>query len=465
MNREHPDSGFGASTSSTNPDLDEELEGPLPGLVLAWRPPGLRCDVQAPLARTIEVGRSPSCGWTVPDRKLSRAHLSITPAGRGFVVRDLESRNGVFCDGSRLDAPREVLAGAVIRAGGCLFVVIDDMRRLSAAEGGASPAMAGHFHTPAIVRDLRIAARTGRHVLLEGETGVGKELAAAELHRAWRDRGLAGELRALNAARFGDAGDAVGDLFGVAPGAFTGVVERRGALERAHGGALFIDEVHNLPPRVQRSLLRFAEDGLLRPLGTTAPGRKVDVRLILGTNRPVDDAYRRGELADDLVARCHRVAIPLLRERRADIPEIFVTVLRGAAEGEAAAEAIVAALRAQHLERLCLADLRHNVRDLQDLAAILVARVAEGETPAKAIRAALDAALGRAAPPAAEGDDKPRHSRYELHREEIIATYHEVGRNISRLEATLRERGTDVSRRWLSTYLERWGERKIKRRG
>jgi DNA-binding NtrC family response regulator len=244
------------------------------------------------------------------------------------------------------------------------------------------------------------------------------------------------------------------------------VVDRAGALELAEGGTLFLDEVHNLPPRVQRSLLRFAEDGLLAPLGSGAAARRADVRMILGTNASVEEACDDGRLARDLMARLHRVAIPPLRERRADVPHIFQRVLHRALPAETA-ELISSHLDAPLVERLCLHDYRWgNVRELEELAAVVGARLAEGEEPARALRETADALLAPAgsAPRDADWAPPPR-SPYEQRRAEIVAAYREAGGNLKQLEATLRARGFECNRRWLTIFLDRWGVREIRKRG
>jgi DNA-binding NtrC family response regulator len=484
--------------------------GPVPGLLLAWTPPGTLADDRPAVGAELTVGRGSSCDWCIPDDLLSRTHFAAGSSGGRVLVADRGSRNGTFVDGVRLTAPREVTAGAVLRAGGCVFVVAADLRAV--APPGARPlfGIAGPFHADGIARRLRLAARSGRHVLLEGETGTGKELAARAVHELLGAAGRGGALVAHNAARFAGEDNAVTTLFGVARGAFTGVEARAGALETAGGGTLFLDEVHNLPARVQRALLRLAEDGMLQRVGEPA-GRRVDVRLVLGTNAAVDDAVADGRLAHDLVARLHRVTLPPLRERRADVPGIFRHVLLAVA-GPGLADAVASHLEATVVERLCRHDFRRgNVRELQDLAARIAARIVEGEAPRPAIAAAIDEVLGPAAPqdglPPGAGEEpsglaarlrggpggvEPRSgglppgageepsgfkphglgppgdpdavSPYERHRAEIVAAWREADGNLSRLEQTLRARGLKLNRRWLAVFLDRWGVRAGRRR-
>lgn len=462
-NPQHTD----GTTLPTAPTLVESTRtAPRPGLVLVWKPKGLITDDRVPLEGTVVVGRSSSCGWCIRDQQLSRSHFSLEPTGARFLLRDRGSRNGVFLNGSRLERALEIEAGAVIRAGGCIFVVAADLGQITPPGSTQDQRFAGKFTADALLHRLRVAARTGRHVILEGESGTGKELAAELIHRVYGELGRTGDLHAHNAALFAGEDDAIGGLFGVTKGAFTGVTSRTGLLEIAQVGTLFLDEVHALPLRVQQSLLRFAEDGVIMPLGHTSQQdvKQVDVRLVLGTNVDVEKACDEGLLAHDLVARLRRVTIPPLRDRRADIPSIFERLLEDAV-GEANRQKVTDALSARVMERLCLHDHRRgNVRELVDVISLLVARLDEGEDHTKALGLALDEVLDDVERGDEGAGDDPAASVYDRHREEIIEIYDEVGGNLSKLQEMLTERGISSSRRWLAIYLERWGVRMIRKR-
>lgn len=446
--------------------------GPIPGLVLAWGPTDLLAHDRAPLTGPLVVGRSSSCEWCLRDHMLSRTHFRIAPGETNrFVLRDLGSRNGVSVDGERVTGQVILRGGEVVRAGGCVFIVVDDMTVLSPPDASRDDStLAGRFYSWGILRKLRIAARSGQSVLLEGETGVGKELAAIELHRFYGELGREGELQQHNAACFAGEDDAVGALFGVTPGAFTGVESRIGALEAAHSGTLFLDELHALPLRVQRSLLRFVEDGLLQPLGQSTPSTKktIDSRLIFGTNIDVDEACEKNLLGHDLVARLYRVKVPPLRERRADIPSIFVAVVLKTLSDDVA-ERVMKGLRANVVERLCLYGYeKGNVRELVQMASIIGARIAEGDDLKDAIYGTIQDAIGKTEDLVCTSADlssaTSSGSVYEQRKQEILEAYHEVGGNLSRMEALLRERGIPCTRRWLAVFLDRWGVRPIPKR-
>ncbi|NMC72694.1 MAG: sigma-54-dependent Fis family transcriptional regulator [Myxococcales bacterium] len=330
---------------------------------------------------------------------------------------------------------------------------------------------AGRFHSPAIVRRVEQAVRTGRHLLIEGESGVGKELAARCAHVLGRG---SGPFVAYNCARFATAEEAETTIFGVARWVFSGVEARAGLLEEAEGGTLYLDEVPNLPVRVQRSLLRFAEDGVRARIGETG-GRAANVWLLLGTNRPVEGTAGDGTVAGDLAARTHRVQVPPLRSRRADVPGIFAACLGRACRRAGVDEAAVLGLfGADHFEVLALEEARDaNVRFLEDVAAEVAARV--GTAPAEERRAALAGVFARrlAGSPvlerfrrgeAGEEESGRAGSAYERHREEILAAYRDLGGNLSAVEEAMRKRGIDLHRRWIAVFLERWGVRIRKRR-
>jgi sigma-54-dependent transcriptional regulator len=154
-------------------------------------------------------------------------------------------------------------------------------------------------------------------VLLLGETGVGKEVAATALHRL---SGRPGSLIAVNVAAI-PTGLLEAELFGSVKGAFTGADRsRRGLVMAADGGTLFLDEIGDLDPPLQVKLLRFLESQEVRPVGSTE-GKKVDVRIIAATHRDLERRMREGMFRPDLYYRVAGlpVTIPPLRERREDV--------------------------------------------------------------------------------------------------------------------------------------------------
>jgi two-component system NtrC family response regulator len=166
---------------------------------------------------------------------------------------------------------------------------------------------------------VRTAARTEAALLIEGETGTGKELVARAVHALGRR--AAGPFVPLNCAAVPES-LAESEFFGHTRGAFTGALqERPGVLQLADRGTLFLDEIEDLPPSLQAKLLRVVQDREVRPLGGSVP-RRVDVRIVAASNRDLARMVERGEFRRDLYYRLRvlTVMLPPLRERREDVP-------------------------------------------------------------------------------------------------------------------------------------------------
>jgi DNA-binding NtrC family response regulator len=196
--------------------------------------------------------------------------------------------------------------------------LVDLRRQLDAGAGlanmlGKSSAMRQVFQ---IIRDV---ARVDSTVLIEGETGTGKELVARAIHSLGHRRDK--PFVAVNCAGLSED-LAASLLFGHRRGAFTGAVnDQPGLFEAAHGGTLFLDEIGDLPPRVQTTLLRVLEEHAVLRLGESQP-RTVDVRVLTATHRDLVLESAEQRFRQDLLYRIRvaRVRLPALRERREDLP-------------------------------------------------------------------------------------------------------------------------------------------------
>src|SRR5882672_1087081 len=226
----------------------------------------------------------------------------------------------------------------------------------------------------AILRTAEKAAASMIPVLIEGESGVGKELIARAIHGS-------GERRALPfvAVNCGAIPENLVEsiLFGHEKGAFTGATERHdGKFIEAHGGTLFLDEVGELPPAVQVKLLRAIQEGEVEPVGGKRPIR-VNVRLISATNRNLLTDVKSGRFREDLFYRLHvfPITVPPLRDRAEDIPELtrHFMVRFAAAEGK-----WVRSMPAETLRLLSSYHWPGNVRQLEN-AIFRAVVLAEGE--------------------------------------------------------------------------------------
>src|SRR2546426_7484236 len=226
--------------------------------------------------------------------------------------------------------------------------------------------------TPPMV-ELRHAAERAAAapfaVLVEGESGSGKELVARAIHRAGprRERPFC----TLNCAALPD--DLIeAELFGHARGSFTGAVaDRAGVFEEAHGGTLLLDEVGELSPRAQAKVLRTIQEGELRRVGENS-SRRVDVRIVSATNRDLRQQVAAGRFRLDLLYRLDviRISLPPLRERPEDVAALAGQFWRDAAERVGSkstlSSATLAALARYHWPG--------NVRELQNVLAALAVR-------------------------------------------------------------------------------------------
>jgi two-component system, NtrC family, nitrogen regulation response regulator NtrX len=212
-------------------------------------------------------------------------------------------------------------------------------------------------------------------VLITGESGTGKELVARELHRLGAH--ATAPFVALNAAALPEH-LVESELFGHERGAFTGAsATRKGAFEAAERGTLFLDEIGELPLAAQAKLLRVLEDHRVTRVGATRP-ITVEARVVAATNRELEAEVRAGRFRQDLFYRLnvHQIAVPPLRERRSDVPEI--------AEGFAAAISARFGMQPKRLapdtiDLLMAYDWsRNNVRELRNVVERMII-AADGE--------------------------------------------------------------------------------------
>jgi sigma-54 dependent transcriptional regulator, acetoin dehydrogenase operon transcriptional activator AcoR len=289
----------------------------------------------------VEIGRAPefaarrsgdSLRIDIRDPFASSRHARLELRDGVWSARDEGSRNGTLVDGRRL-APGEQVAlrdGDLIEAGHTFFLFRGSARGIAGEDlepvpGGADPPTL----QPEWQLDLAKAARlacTSHEVLIEGESGAGKEVLAHFIHDK---SGRTGPLVSINCGALPES-LFEDELFGHVRGAFSGAQgERPGLIRAADKGTLFLDEIGEMPAGAQVKLLRVLEDHSVRPLGAEKE-IPVDVRVIAATHRGLEDLIAKGAFREDLHARlgllCLRV--PAVRERREDLGLLIRAVLR-----------------------------------------------------------------------------------------------------------------------------------------
>ncbi len=319
---------------------------------------------------TLHLGRGADGmeGWLLDDG-LSRKHAEMTfDAATGmWTIRDLESRNGTYVDGTRVQGEVSMPSPQVVRIGHTLLLPCLDVDAMEPPEVSADGFVLGSRLRPAFEAIARDAAGS-ETLLVLGETGSGKERAARVFHASGPH--AAGPFVAVNCATI-QPGLAERLLFGARRGAFSGATaDSVGHLQHADGGVLFLDEVAELDLGVQAKLLRVLETREVVPLGASH-GKHVDVRICAATHDDLRTAVAQGRFRADLYHRLAppEVHLPPLRERLDEIAQHVVS--------EIAACGTSLPAHAKLVEACLLRAWPGNVRELR-----------------KAIRYAVSAALG-----------------------------------------------------------------------
>jgi len=389
---------------------------------------------------------------SVPDTKMSAVHARIVETHGKWVVEDANSRNGTFVRGERI-ARVGLEDGATLELGRTAFRVaslhaaapiadIDYESAETEATGLATlrPEIAERH--AALVRIARAAVP----VLLQGETGTGKELLARAVHAVSRRRG---RFVAVNCGAIA-AGLVEAQLFGHVRGAFTGAVrDDDGLIRAADGGTLLLDEIGDLPLPAQAALLRVLQESEVVPVGS-ARAVKVDLRIVAATHRPLRAEVSRGAFRDDLLARLSGFTMNLtpLRARTDDLGIIVGDLLRVLAPQTASTVTF-----GPRVARALLAhDFPHNVRELSQVLATALA-LSEGGTielehfpPPIAARAVERASLE---PSTSERDEKDERLRAAVvaalreHRGNLAAVARAMGKAPMQVHRWLKRFGID----------------------
>jgi transcriptional regulator with GAF, ATPase, and Fis domain len=333
-------------------------------LILRWLFPDASRPV-LPILGKVSIGRDPGCLVLLAGEGVSRIHAELRRDGEHFVLCDNASTNGTFLQGEPIEQAR-VAPGSLLRIGGWVGLFeLAATSELADPTFEIGPKMGGGGALRSAMEPARRAARSNLPIIVCGETGTGKEVAARTIH-AWSGR--KGEFCAINCAALSE-NLVEGELFGYRKGAFTGADRNSpGYFRRAHSGTLLLDEINELPLGTQAKLLRVLQEQQVVPLGESQPV-DIDVRVIVAGQSPLQNAVRAGKFREDLYMRlCGlELTLPPLRERVADIPGLFQSFLAKHAEGTPPA------VEAKLIESLCLYAWPGNVRELELIARRLLA--------------------------------------------------------------------------------------------
>lgn len=341
------------------------------------------------LVGSLTVGRAPDGDLVLEDQNVSRRHAVLQ---RGiddvFTVSDLGSANGTRVNGRPLEMPRRLRHGDIVSVGSATLTFQEHPspglpedpptasgglvanKQSTRIVLGTSQKMAEVFHL------VEAAAESPIPVLLQGETGTGKELIARGIHG--NGPRYEGPFVAVNCAALNEA-LLESELFGHRRGAFTGAIaDHKGLFEAASGGTIFLDEVGEMAPSLQAKLLRVLEESEIMPVGETR-ARKVDVRVISATNRDLNDECESGRFRSDLFFRLATfpIHLPPLRERREDIPILARSALGVAAMRHGKR---VAGFTPEVLDALSRFHWPGNVRELRNEIQRAVALVRDGSS-------------------------------------------------------------------------------------
>ncbi len=295
--------------------------------------------VPLPDGAAVTFGRSSECDVTVDDTRISRQHFTVRRAGGDVYVRDLGSRNGtrvrgnvlrgeelLISAGDRIEVgPLDLLVAAVTHGGPVPVVAPPDAAaetRDDAEDRAEAQAFGGIIVAdPEMQKTFRVARRLAQSdatVVVTGETGVGKEVVAEQIH-LWSRR-AAGPFVRINCAAIPEP-ILESELFGHEKGAFTGADRRKiGFVEAAQKGTLLLDEIGDMPLATQVKLLRVLENRTITRVGGTSE-IEVDVRILCATHRDLRKEVADKRFREDLFYRISTFALPVpaLRDRRGEI--------------------------------------------------------------------------------------------------------------------------------------------------
>ncbi len=317
----------------------------------------------------ITVGAMDDNDLVIRDDTVSRYHCRISQDDSAYVVTDLGSTNGTFIDKVRIKEAF-LKPGCTLTCGKThvQFHAFDEEVRIKPAESDRLGDIIGaNVKMRVVFGILEKIAPTGTTVVIEGETGTGKEVVATTLHKR--------SPRANKPFVVFDCSAVPenlieSELFGHEKGSFTGaIMARQGLFEMANGGTIFLDELGELSLELQPKLLRVLETREVRRVGGTR-SQKIDVRVIAATNRRLEDEVKAGRFREDLFYRLSivRIVLPPMRERPEDVPLLVKHFLReGAFNRDATGGLRLRTISRDALDVLVAYNWPGNVRELHNV--------------------------------------------------------------------------------------------------
>ena len=314
----------------------------------------------------VSIGATPDNDLAIDDETVSRNHCKIFTEGAHYMVRDLDSTNGTFVNRVRvreawLKPDNTITLGKTdVR-----FAPVDEKFRIVPSNKQRFGELIGRdAKMREIYAILEKISPTDATVVIEGETGTGKEVVARSIHQQSRRKN--GSFMVFDCGAVPE-NLIESELFGHEKGAFTGAMTtRQGVFELANGGTVFLDELGELATDLQPKLLRVLEQREVKRVGGSRP-IKVDVRVVAATNRHLEAEVQAGRFREDLFYRLSvvRILLPALRERKDDIPTLVQHFLnQGHFNRDRDGNAKVESLARDAIDRILAYHWPGNVREL-----------------------------------------------------------------------------------------------------
>jgi transcriptional regulator with GAF, ATPase, and Fis domain len=407
--------------------------------------------------RLARIGKAPDNDLVLPDASVSRYHCEVEPSASGLVVRDLGSTNHTRVGRSKIQTAT-LEPGASLTVGDIELVLEPEADRLQVAPSTADRfgrAVGPSLAMRQVFGLLERIASSEATVLLEGETGTGKDVLAQSIHEQSPRHDHPFVVVDCGAVSYNLIES---EFFGHERGAFTGAVQARaGAFETVGKGTLFLDEIGELPLDVQPKLLRVLETGEFRRVGGNR-SQRCEARIVAATKRKLSQEVERGKFREDLYFRLAVVplTVPPLRQRREDIPALVASFLDQARQRDPRAAALE--LSAETLAGLAAHDWPGNVRELRNVLdrAVYIA-AASGQSTLRLVDLPVLASGGASVWNFREGESyRETRSRYEHEFEQRYVSWL-LGKHGGNVSAAAR--AAKMDRKYLHDLARRHGLR------